>query len=120
MQCRRTLAKHSSASQRKGIAKESKVADNNLIQDKQRLFEALCSEAILYKGFQAVKRNKGAPGIDGQTVCSFENELDKELSQLIEELSNWTYKPKPVKRLEIPKPGKNKEMRNLGIPMVNS
>lgn len=94
------------------------MEDNNLIQDKQRLFEALCSEAILYKGYQAVKRNKGAPGIDGQTVCSFENNLYGELSQLIEELSNWTYKPKPVKRVEIPKPGKNKEMRKLGIPCV--
>jgi len=94
------------------------VENNNLIHEKQRLFEELCSEAILYKGYQAVKRNKGAPGIDGQTVCSFENNLEEELSQLIEELSNWTYKPKPVKRVEIPKPGKKQETRKLGIPCV--
>lgn len=94
------------------------MENNNLIHEKQRLFEELCSEAILYKGYQAVKRNKGAPGIDGQTVCSFENNLEEELSQLIEELSNWTYKPKPVKRVEIPKPGKKQETRKLGIPCV--
>lgn len=94
------------------------MENNALIHNKQRLFETLCSEAILYKGFQAVKRNKGAPGIDGQTVEAFEGNLGEELSQLIEELSNWTYKPKPVKRVAIPKPGKHKEMRELGIPCV--
>lgn len=97
---------------------ESKVKNNDLIQDKQRLFESLCNEEILYKGYQAVKRNKGAPGIDGQTVEAFADKLGEELRQLQEELCNWTYKPKPVKRVEIPKPGKSKEKRQLGIPCV--
>jgi len=65
-----------------------------------------------------VKRNKGAPGIDGITIEEFENNLIEELSQLSKEVLSWTYKPKPVRQVEIPKPGKNAEFRRLGIPSV--
>ncbi len=87
-----------------------------LIDDK-RLFDDLCHVQALYQGFRAVRRNKGAPGIDGVTVYDFERYLDKELRQLSEELRNWTYRPMPVKRVEIPKPG-NKGVRLLGLPSV--
>jgi group II intron reverse transcriptase/maturase len=64
-----------------------------------------------------VKRNRGKPGIDGVSIADFEANLDEELSQLQQELSNWTYQPSPVRRVEIPKPG-GKGMRLLGIPTV--
>jgi len=64
-----------------------------------------------------VKRNRGKPGIDGVRIADFEANLDEELSQLQQELSNWTYQPSPVRRVEIPKPG-GKGMRLLGIPTV--
>ncbi|MCP4633304.1 MAG: group II intron reverse transcriptase/maturase [candidate division Zixibacteria bacterium] len=82
------------------------------------LFEKLCSITYLKYGFKAVKMNKGAPGIDGVSILEFENRLDDELFQLKAELGNWNYKPKPVKRVEIPKPGKNSGIRKLGIPCV--
>lgn len=63
-----------------------------------------------------VKRNKGAPGIDGVSIEAFEAKLDKELYEISMELSNWTYKPMPVRRVEIPKPGKNAGVRLLGVP----
>jgi len=85
--------------------------------DDTRLFDDLCHVKALQQGFRAVKRNKGAPGIDGVTVAEFERHLDKELPQLAEELRNWTYRPIPVKRVEIPKPG-NKGVRLLGLPSV--
>ena len=85
--------------------------------DTGRLFEALCEISILHKGYKQVAKNGGASGIDGQTVKDFAKSLDKELEQLRKELQDWNYKPQPVKRVEIPKPG-NKGVRKLGIPCV--
>jgi group II intron reverse transcriptase/maturase len=64
-----------------------------------------------------VRSNKGAPGIDGVTTESFELNLSRELSQLHKELMSWSYKPKPVRSVEIPKPD-GKGVRMLGIPTV--
>jgi group II intron reverse transcriptase/maturase len=85
--------------------------------EEPRLFENLCSTLYLGIGFILVKRNRGKPGIDGVCIADFEANLDEELSQLQQELSNWTYQPSPVRRVEIPKPG-GKGMRLLGIPTV--
>jgi len=81
------------------------------------LFERICSEDQLRDAFRAVKRNKGAPGIDGVTIEEFEENLDEELGRLRKELLSWTYKPSPVRRVEIPKPG-GKGVRLLGVPRV--
>ena len=51
------------------------------------------------------------------SIADFEANLDEELSQLQQELSDWTYQPSPVRRVEIPKPD-NKGVRLLGIPTV--
>ncbi|HYX37714.1 MAG TPA: hypothetical protein VE954_31825 [Oligoflexus sp.] len=71
-------------------------------------------------GFEAVKKNKGSPGIDGVTITEFGSRLKEELSQLKKDLESWTYEPKPVRRVEIPKPGKKGDTRGLGIPTVDS
>jgi group II intron reverse transcriptase/maturase len=68
-------------------------------------------------GFEFVRRNRGAPGIDGVSIMDFEANLDEELSQLQQELTTWTYQPSPVRRVEIPKPD-GKGVRLLGIPTV--
>lgn len=67
--------------------------------------------------FKHVKANKGAPGIDGITIKEYEQNLEEELNQLKEEVQSWSYKPTPVKRVEIPKPN-GKGTRNLGIPII--
>ena len=85
---------------------------------KQNLFEQVCDIDQLRLGFKAVKKNRGAPGIDGVTVEAYTNDLEKELEVLSQELSSWSYKPKPVRRVEIPKPGKGAGTRLLGIPCV--
>ncbi len=89
-----------------------------LFVDKRSLFEKLYSTELLYKGFRAVKKNKGAPGNDGITIKEFEVDLDSNLRRLGEEIKGWEYKPSPVLRVEIPKPGKNAGVRLLGIPCV--
>jgi group II intron reverse transcriptase/maturase len=85
--------------------------------EEPRLFENLCSTFYLGVGFELVRRNHGAPGIDGVSIQDFETNLDEELSQLQQELTTWTYQPSPVRRVEIPKPD-GKGVRLLGIPTV--
>jgi len=80
------------------------------------LFEEILSLENLNEAFRKVKSNKGAPGIDGVTVDKFAEIKEKEIVKLKQEVENWTYKPSPVKRVEIPKP--NGGIRLLGIPTV--
>lgn len=85
--------------------------------DEDRLFETLCTVQALRWGFTQVRRNDGAPGIDGVTTTVFESRLDEELSRLQQELSNWTYQPQAVRRVEIRKDA-GQGVRHLGIPTV--
>ena len=89
---------------------------NRLIET-ARLFETLCTVDALRWGFEHVKRNDGAPGIDGVTTEAFETRLDEELTRLQQELSDWSYQPQAVRRVEIPK-DVGRGVRLLGIPTV--
>ena len=91
--------------------------ESDQLIEEPRLFDQLCSTFYLSVGFELVKKNKGKPGIDGVSIADFEAGLDEELSQLQQELTDWTYQPSPVRRVEIPKPG-GKGKRLLGIPTV--
>ena len=97
---------------RKAIATESEMNESGLLIENESLFDTLRSEQCLITGFKQVKKNKGKPGIDGVSIEDFENRLGEELSQLSQELSDWTYKPSPVRRVEIAKPG-GKGVRKL-------
>ncbi len=96
----------------------SEVSDINLFNFSQSLFERICSIEELELAFKAVRRNKGAPGIDGITIDDFEKRLPQELTRLKNELESWTYRPSPVRRVEIPKPG-GAGVRMLGIPTIS-
>lgn len=63
------------------------------------LLEEICEESTLRNAFKHVKKNKGAPGIDGITIIEFEQNLIEELAQLKQEVLGWKYKPTPVKRV---------------------
>jgi group II intron reverse transcriptase/maturase len=96
---------------------KSEMNDMSQLIEEERLFEDLCYASYLRIGFEQVKENKGKPGIDGVSIQDFEFRLEEELSRLQQELLNWTYKPSPVRRVEIPKPG-GQGVRLLGIPTV--
>jgi len=81
------------------------------------LFIDICALETLREAFKSVKRNKGAPGIDGITIERYEEDLESNLNQLKTEVMSWTYKPTPVRRVEIPKPG-GKGVRLLGVPII--
>lgn len=82
------------------------------------LFKKICALDTLRMAFKAVKRNKGAPGIDGITIEEYEKNLEERLIQLKTKVESWTYKPTAVRRVEIPKPGGN-GVRLLGVPIIN-
>ena len=62
---------------------------------------------------QRIKKNKGASGIDGMEVKELDEYLSKHLDEIKEQIRNKKYSPKPVKRVEIPKPDGG--VRNLGV-----
>jgi len=71
---------------------------------------------VMLKAFKGVKRNRGAAGIDKQSIKMFESNLADNLTALMTELKSGEYQPIPLKRVLIPK-GQNK-FRPLGIPTV--
>lgn len=81
------------------------------------LLEEICEMRNLEESFKLVKRNKGAPGVDGITIELFEQKLTQELKQIRKEVLGWSYRPSPVRRVEIPKPS-GKGVRHLGIPII--
>ncbi len=72
----------------------------------------------LRAAFAKVKANAGAAGVDRQTIEMFEIHLEANLEKLSRELREGSYRPQPVRRHWIPKPGKAGERRPLGIPTV--
>jgi RNA-directed DNA polymerase len=84
----------------------------------EHLMERICEPSNLNRAYKRVKSNKGAAGIDGMTVDDLFAWLTLHKEALIESLLTGNYQPQPVLGIEIPKPGKSKEMRLLGIPLV--
>lgn len=66
--------------------------------------------------WEKVRRNRGSAGVDGITISRFEKDKEYYLGLLHEKLANKSYQPRPVKRVEIPKPTGGE--RELGIPAV--
>src|SRR4030042_1005262 len=70
----------------------------------ERLMEAVCNRESLWKALTRVQANKGSPGVDGMTVHQLPDYLKEHWPAIREQLLRGTYKPQPVKRVEIPKP----------------
>jgi RNA-directed DNA polymerase len=82
----------------------------------ERLMEEVCECRNCKQALVRVKSNKGSPGVDGMTVDALPGHLQQHWPAIREQLLNGTYKPQPVKRVEIPKPDGG--VRKLGIPTV--
>ena len=81
-----------------------------------RLMEEVCERENLKEALKRVKANKGSAGVDGMTVDGITDYLRQHWPAIREQLLNGTYEPKPVRRVEIPKPDGG--VRKLGIPTV--
>ena len=97
------------------MAKTEEVT-NNAKKNDDTLLNELLSDENLKIAKQRVKKNKGASGIDGMEVKELDEYLSKHLDEIKEQIRNKKYSPKPVKRVEIPKPDGG--VRNLGVPTV--
>lgn len=86
------------------------------LEETKDLMKAVCHKDNLMQALKKVVANKGAPGIDGMKVEELKEWLLKNEDALIKALEEREYKPQPVKRVEIPKPGGG--IRQLGIPTV--
>jgi len=82
------------------------------------LMERICARDNLRAALKRVRSNKGSPGVDARKVDELADHLRVHWPRIKESLLNGEYCPQPVRRVEIPKPGRRQERRKLGIPCV--
>ena len=82
------------------------------------LMERICARDNLRSALKRVHSNQGSPGVDGMRVDELADHLRVHWPAIKEELLSGEYSAQPVRRVEIAKPGKQKEKRKLGIPTV--
>jgi RNA-directed DNA polymerase len=92
--------------------------EQEMAQHEGELWGRVFSRENLTAALERVKQNQGAPGVDGMTVEELPEHLKKHWPSIRTKLETGTYRPSPVKRVEIPKPGGGQ--RKLGIPMMAS
>ncbi len=84
--------------------------------DKNDLLERVLERENLFRALKQVRKNGGAPGIDGMKVDELPDYLKTNWVAIKGQILTGAYRPSPVKRVEIPKPGGG--ARRLGIPTV--
>lgn len=96
-----------------------RAAKQSLVRRFGALYDKMYRMDVLMTAWKQVRANDGAPGIDDESIEYIENEIGVQefLNELRDELKAQRYRPRPVKRCWIPKPGKP-EKRPLGIPIV--
>jgi group II intron reverse transcriptase/maturase len=85
-------------------------------RDTETLLESIVSRSNFFEAYKRVKKNKGSHGVDGMRVDELLPYLQTHATEVTESLLDGTYKPKPVRRVEIPKPDGG--IRLLGVPTV--
>jgi len=80
------------------------------------LMSAVLARGNMLRAYDRVCRNKGAPGADGMTVSALKPHLKVHWPETKQQLLDGCYRPQPVRKVEIPKPGGG--VRMLGIPCV--
>src|SRR5271166_32582 len=102
---------------REDIESLSAVSEPERPANTNRTMEEVRNRGNLKAALQRVKDNKGSAGVDGMTVNRLSEYLKQHWPEIREQLLNGTYEPKPVRRVEIPKPDGG-GLRKLGIPTV--
>ncbi len=87
------------------------------VEKVEKVMERVYNRRRLETAWQQIRKNAGAAGIDKVTVKMFGHEAEKNLNVIQAKLEAGTYRFKPARRTEIPKPGSTKK-RKLGIPIV--
>ena len=84
--------------------------------ESERMMEEICEQENCREALRRVKANKGSPGVNGMTVDALPAYLVQHWPEIRAQLLSGTYRPQPVRRVEIPKPDGG--MRKLGVPTV--
>jgi group II intron reverse transcriptase/maturase len=92
-------------------------------QDQDRRFHALFDHVarsdVMWRAWREVRANRGVPGVDGVTIEQVERSgVGDFLDSLAVRLRSGAYRPRPLRRVQIPKPGRPGQLRPLGIPTV--
>ena len=82
----------------------------------EQLMEEVCDRENLVRAWKRVRQNKGSPGVDGMTIDDAQSYLREHWLSIRSQLLEGTHQPRPVKRIEIPKPDGG--VRKLGVPCV--
>jgi len=86
------------------------------------LFDKVTRSDVMWQAWVDVAANRGAPGVDGVTIAELADggveTVRAFLDGIVDQLRAGTYRPSPLRRVQIPKPGKPDEFRPLGIPTV--
>lgn len=101
---------------RKGTEPLTAKRNSESPASEERLMEEVCQRENLEIAWKRVRENKGSPGVDGMTIEQTLVYLREHWPEIREQLLSGTYKPQPVKRVEIPKPDGG--IRKLGVPCV--
>jgi group II intron reverse transcriptase/maturase len=83
-----------------------------------RLLDAVVERSNLFRAYERVVKNKGAPGVDGLTVSEFKPWLQRHWARARQDLLTGVYQPAAVRKVEIPKVAPATGVRTLGIPTV--
>src|ERR1700726_4893361 len=102
---------------REDIESHSVVNEPERPANTSRIMEEVCERTNLKEALRQVRGNKGSAGVDCMTVDQLGDYLKQHWPAIREQLLNGTYEPKPVRRVQIPKPDGG-GMRKLGIPTV--
>jgi RNA-directed DNA polymerase len=100
-----------------GASSDTVTKDNSGAEAEEQLLEAMVERKNMWLALKQVERNSGAAGVDNMTVAQLRSYLHEHWIHIKEELLAGSYRPQPVLKVEIPKPG-GKGMRMLGIPTV--
>jgi RNA-directed DNA polymerase len=111
-----TQAGEAREAQREETGSLSTVSDPASPASTNRLMEEACERENLKEALRRVKANQGSAGVDGMTVGGITDYLKQHWPAIREQLLNGTFEPKPVRRVEIPKPDGG--VRKRGIPTV--
>jgi RNA-directed DNA polymerase len=100
-----------------GAGAESRTAAVGLPKPEAlRLMEAVVERSNLFRAYERVVKNEGAPGVDGLSVLEFKPWLQRHWVRVRQDLLMGVYQPEAVRKVEIPKPQGG--VRTLGIPTV--
>ncbi len=102
-----------------GVCVSPRMAETdttNTSKQEGGLLEKILSPENMNRAYKQVKRNKGAGGVDGMTVDELGPWIREHRDELLKSLRDGSYRPQPVRRVEIPKG--NGKTRKLGIPTV--